>query len=494
MTVPPRESPKTATTTRERATESSSSSSSSSTSPLRPSDRPPYLNNPDAVADVRVDVYAPNHERDAQIEAAVREICPDMFRGDGDGDGDDAAGGPRYRTVRRLRVLTTHVRVADDAESLASSLDAEALAVVLFHKLHAAASTDGLGEARTASRNWLLSALMCCYRNAERTEELRRERAERGVDPDALLDDSRGGGSGFYPSDRLLDVPGGTLSDRDVLLAQGHERLCSLPLLAFSMLCCDALREGERGGTYRPSADARCAAAANMGNMSPGALARCIAPRMELWSCPLTRKDASEASAAEGEGGARGGGGGAAAALTVDSASGPLVDSIEMSMTAVREAVQDHADNGRGEGEGGDGLVLLLDSPRQIMLYDCRDLASAASNLGEIPPPAGVGGGGTGIDAGDAEVNETLRSVIAETVRSYRATPPVRYALKANEGGRGIAAGGGYGVPPLSHINDAMVEDAGVPDEEGRTTLRYDEWCDGIAGLIHDEIRAGATG
>eukprot|EP00566_Odontella_aurita_P016123 CAMPEP_0113586190 /NCGR_PEP_ID=MMETSP0015_2-20120614/34156_1 /TAXON_ID=2838 /ORGANISM="Odontella" /LENGTH=280 /DNA_ID=CAMNT_0000491593 /DNA_START=67 /DNA_END=905 /DNA_ORIENTATION=+ /assembly_acc=CAM_ASM_000160 len=94
MTVPPRESPKTATTTRERATESSSSSSSSSTSPLRPSDRPPYLNNPDAVADVRVDVYAPIHERDAQIEAAVREICPDMFRDgddddDGDGDGDD---------------------------------------------------------------------------------------------------------------------------------------------------------------------------------------------------------------------------------------------------------------------------------------------------------------------------------------------------------------------------------------------------------------------
>lgn len=63
-----------------------SSSSSSSSSPPSLNRRPTYLNNPAAVAPVHVDVDAPVAERDAHIEEAVREICPDFFLVGGDAE------------------------------------------------------------------------------------------------------------------------------------------------------------------------------------------------------------------------------------------------------------------------------------------------------------------------------------------------------------------------------------------------------------------------
>lgn len=85
--------------------------------------------------------------------------------------------------------------------------------------------------------------------------------------------------------DRIIGA-GSEMPNVDIFLAQGHEQLCSLPLLLFALLQCDIFRQ--QSDLYRPSRDARCAASRAMATMPPAALARCIAPRIDCWEGGLT--------------------------------------------------------------------------------------------------------------------------------------------------------------------------------------------------------------
>ena len=353
-----------------------------------------------------------------------------------------------WMTVRRLRVLTTNIKTAKDTESLTSTVDAEALAVVLFHKLHSVALADSPIEAQRVARNWLLSTLLCTYRSAELYETKQQARRERSLE----TNDS------FYPSERLLGRPGTHFLDSEILLAQGHDRLCSLPLLVFSLLQCDALRPGGRGSTFRPSADARCAAAANMANMTPGALARCIAPRMELW-------------------------------LSGDGANEPLVESLGMSMKALRSAIDEHNRHHTISRMSGNGnaLILLLDSPRQILLHDCMQLPFGGLAIRSTPVSRFPVEVSEGSSRGFTQTGKALRSAVEETIRSYRVAPPTRNDLILNnyeekEKIRNLMMErNDQDVLALSHINDAMVEDSRV----GIGKKTYAEWCTDISDLIH---------
>ena len=56
---------------------------------------------------------------------------------------------------RRLRVLTTPLRVARNAHEVYENASAEAVLVVLLHKISQAAREDGLQGARALLRRWI---------------------------------------------------------------------------------------------------------------------------------------------------------------------------------------------------------------------------------------------------------------------------------------------------------------------------------------------------
>lgn len=339
--------------------------------------------------------------------------------------------GDEWITVRRLRVLSTNMKVSHDTEDILASLDAEALAVVLFHKLAQSSMQDGFEEAQNIAQDWLLSTLLCTYRSAEAYYEKKKIEDEHGI--------SRPRQS-FYPGERLLGHKGSELTDRDVLLAQGHERLSSLPLLVFSLLQCDALRPS--GGSFRPTSDARAAAAANMASMSPGALARCIAPRLELWiEHPTAGNNRTETKE-------------------------PLVESLNMNMEALRLAFLDLRDDAQQESKYSP--ILLLDSPRQVVLCDCSDIIDRLDGKTATRR--------TGADNECTKVGPVLLRAIEETLRSYRAPPPVLYCL----GDRNT----GYLNEAVLHLQDALVEDSYT----NLSRENFDRWCTEIASLLHSEV------
>lgn len=230
-------------------------------------------------------------------------------------------GKNEFKTIRRLRIMTTNLSLADNTEKLSLSLDAEALAVVLYHKMISTSLLVGLRETRTLGQNWLLAALLATYRSGERFYKAQRNR-RYNVDTDDFP---------FYTNDRLLSeyypTSGSTLTAREILLGEGHEFISSLPLIVFSLLNCDAIRPATKN--FRPSLDARIAATASMSIMTPSMLAKAIAPRVELWS-----EDGKE----------------------------QIIESIRMNRIALEAALHE-------EEEKGEMPILLLDSPWQVMLY-----------------------------------------------------------------------------------------------------------------------------
>ena len=339
--------------------------------------------------------------------------------------------GDTWITVRRLRVLSTNMKVSDETEDILASLDAEALAVVLFHKLSLSSMQDGLNEAQHIAQDWLLSTLLCTYRSAEVYDERVKVEDERGISQSRK----------FYRAERLMGQKGSELTDRDILLAQGHDRLSSLPLLVFSLLQCDALRPG--GDSFRPTLDARAAAAANMASMSPGALARCIAPRLELWvEHPRTSTNENEAEE-------------------------PLVESLNMNMEALRLAFADLRDDAQGTNYSP---ILLLDSPRQVMLCNCSDVIDRVDGMTTTR---------TGADTTRSiKIGPMLQCATQETLKSYRVTPPVLYCLGDSNSGSLNEA--------VLHLQDAMVEDSLTSLSEEN----FERWCTEVASLLHSEVGA----
>lgn len=283
----------------------------------------------------------------------------------------------------------------------------------LFHNFHHHALRYGCTSVEDHAVNWLLSVLLCCYESAKKMQGLI-DRYGPTVE----------GAAEYYPSDRLLDRKGSQISNRNILLGRGHVVFEFLPLLVFALVQCDALRP--KCGGFNPSIDARAAAAANMGNMPPLTISRCIAPRLELW---LTGEESKKA----------------------------VNDHLNMSMNDVRYAIIDHicaSDNEEGEYAGPMPL-LLLDSPKQALIHDCRQLCNHRRTTDEEIPPAMI------------ESAEDGR-------RSYRVAPPFNKLVYNGVDDCACAVA-------MLHLSDVMVEDS-------LTSLKkesFNEWCTGIAEVLH---------
>jgi hypothetical protein len=298
-----------------------------------------------------------------------------------------------YKTVRRMRIVSRPVPIADTPEALFASLDTEALAVVLFHKIALAAKQDGLIEAAEMAKQWLKTFLISVYRSAEEYLPIQRDYEQKGImnhDPKT--------NHYFYPGERLLDLEG-DLSADDVLLAQGHERLRPVPLMVYLLLQSDALRC--RRGSYQPTRDLCTAALAQMSSMTPGTLTRCIAPRLQLWE-----------SGAE--------------------VSGPVLDVLELRSEAIQSAILEYSSSSANKSSD---LILLLDTPEQIIVMDARYVINDfnGSGSGSFDSGSNVSDGRAQSQARsthpDLIVGTGLRTAIEDAADSYRTPPKIIYEL-----------------------------------------------------------------
>lgn len=335
-----------------------------------------------------------------------------------------------FKTVRRLRVLTTNLNVAENTEQLTMSMDAEALAVVLFHKMISSSLSVGLRETRILGQNWLLAALLSTYRSAERYYKEQRSRRY-----DVLTDNTP-----FYTNERLLseqypDTKNSDLSTRDILLGEGHELIAALPLMLFSLLNCDAIRPATNTG-FTPSLDSRIAAIANMSIMSPSVLSRAIAPRLELWS---------------------------------EDGNVQHMDSIRMNRTALENLLQ----------EEDEKSILFLDSPWLIMLYRTGNGDSHDED------------GSNGVDHHRRRqpryerkippVGALLLQAVEDASKSYRVTPPIHMALENDDDEEKM-------VSSWERFRDALLEDLDdIDTEDGNEEENaFEIWCNKIANTLYE--------
>jgi len=221
---------------------------------------------------------------------------------------------------------------------------------------------------RIFATNWLLNVLLACYKSAHMIQDTGRTKKN------------------FCAADRLINISHGSqLTKKDKLLAKGHEQLQLTPLMVFCLIQCDALRP--KFGTFDPSLDAQCAAAANMYNMSTSVMSRCIAPRLELWMSGLETKRASH-------------------------------DSLSMNIGEIIFFIKGMYLNEVPEEKP----LLFLDTPRQIMICDAQNICDLQRDTN-----------------GDL-VSKTLDNTIQIATVSYRVPPPFKmYNTKCEEARRHLS-------------------------------------------------------
>jgi hypothetical protein len=264
-----------------------------------------------------------------------------------------------YFVVRRLRICSLHLPLANDVESFYVSLDPEALTIVLSHKFTTSVLTEGIIETQRIGRDWLKFILICVYRSAEEALKKEQQNSDHGLSPEGT----------FFAADRLLNS-GSSLSRDDILLAQGHATLQVLPLVVWCLLQCDAIRPSS--GAFRPTLDVRSAALSQMTCMAPHVLARCLAPRIELWQ---SGNDIHE----------------------------PILSKMGLSFMDLEVHVKDHQ-------QADSNLILFFDSPYGILVCDGRHVSPT-----EITEPVIIG--------------EALVLSIQQAVDSYRTPPSITWAL-----------------------------------------------------------------
>lgn len=301
-----------------------------------------------------------------------------------------------YKTARQMRIASRPVPLAHSVEALYASLDPEALAVVLFHKISLASFQDGLEEASEMARQWLQLLLVCVYRSAQVQLKVQRENEEKGLIEASKSDKIN---RYFYPGERLLYLEG-ELSAEDVLLAQGHERLRPIALMVYLLLQSDPLRFHQ--GLCRPSLDLRSAALSQMTSMTPGTLTRCIAPRVQLWE--------------SGQGVLE-----------------PILDVIDLRSEAVQSAVLEYSTN--RSKKGAPGLILSLDTPEQIVVMDARYVNidfNGTTNNGSLSSSHSIAKHERH-RARPLAVGEGLQQAIEDAANSYRTRPRIVYELDQSE-------------------------------------------------------------
>lgn len=339
-----------------------------------------------------------------------------------------------------MRICNCPVPLAKHAEAMYASLDQEALAVTLFHKLAVAALQDGILESAVLAQRWLLFLLNCIYLSAEDYQEKLDELNEKGID---IIGDKNHGLSGnmFYPNERLLNRDGGDLSRHDVLLAQGHERMCSVPLMMYLLLQCDALRKYSydrfknndtsdgRGNNNTTSinfrnginTDLRTCAMMQMISMTPNQLVRCIAPRIQIWE---TGKNITE----------------------------PFIDVIELKMEAIHAGVLEYCNSGmisRTTGNTAD-LILLVDAPDHIVLLDGRYINVVYDNTKTNLIKETAHKDHSALQRKPLVLGLGLEEAIKEASMSYRTRPIIVYDIdQSSSNGRGT----------MKILKDFLIED-----------------------------------
>jgi hypothetical protein len=260
-------------------------------------------------------------------------------------------------TVRRMRVASRALPIAETKEGLYRRVDPEALAVVLLHMLVRCPDE----ERQILGEEWLQALLVAIYESAveenARLEELR----ERGVDNDKGY---------FSAAARLLGKPGGDFSATDVLLAQGHGRMQPISLLLFLLL--QQCQQSSRSSTT--CWDSNALSMSDLVRMSPDSLTRCLAPRLQLWSCDEVLVD------------------------LMDLRQESVLDTIHEEMALLKNPK--------------DSLLLVLDAPDQIVVANARAYLPGGSpeTAGHLP-----------------QLGRTLQLTLKDMAASYPTPPPILY-------------------------------------------------------------------
>jgi hypothetical protein len=344
-----------------------------------------------------------------------------------------------------MRVSSISVPLASSVERILDYLDPEALAAVLSHKIALDAYLDGLVSAQETAEAWLRSLLVCVYLSAQ-LEQAKIEEMEENKRKTTGMEEIN---PNFVAGDRLLDQEG-DMELEDVLLGQGHSKIAVVPLLVFAMMQCDALRP--TSGNFRPSLDARLCALSQMASMSPSVLAKSIAPSLSLWS------------------------------LKNDEA---LVSSLPLSVNGIMSAL---AELGI-DVENDDDTVLLLDSPRRMMLYPISELGENAvrkdknkhvSAKSKSPSPKKTK------KKQPIKIGPNLEDMIRSCLEDHR-TPPTGWSdiedlFEESASGKKSTT---FQPVPFAVFKTAMIEDKPTWNGAARD---FTEWKIQIASKVQDEL------
>ena len=340
---------------------------------------------------------------------------------------DNESGIVSYHTIRQMRVTNRIVPLAYTVEALYASIDTEALAVVLFHRIALANFQDGMISAATMTQQWLQCLLLCIYKSAMEQFQIEEQTRELGYESSNSYNPYDKSHRYFYPGERLLFLEG-ELSAEDVLLAQGHERLRPIVLMVYLLLQCDAFRCSS--DYYRPSYDVRSASISQMSCMSPTCLTRCIAPRIQLWESGL---DVAE----------------------------PLYDVLDLRSDVIQEAILEcttTSTNAKG-GRSSQGLILFLDTPEQIVVMDARYVNNTnfgnhnrdhSSDNRRQQPAQSQSKRRTAHDDDPLVVGVGLQNAISDAASSYRVRPTIIYELHQSDT---------LGERTLLRLVDHLIED-----------------------------------
>jgi hypothetical protein len=353
---------------------------------------------------------------------------------------DSETGIVTYYTIRQMRITNRMVPLAYTVEALYASMDTEALAVVLFHRIVLANYQDGMLAAATMAQQWLQCLLVCIYQSAMEQYQREEQNRQSGYEHSAMIDNPYDKSHRyFYPGERLLFLEG-ELSAEDVLLAQGHERLRPIVLMVYLLLQCDAFRCSS--DYFHPSHDVRSATISYMSSMTPTSLTRCIAPRIQLWE--------------SGE-------------HVVE----PLYDVLDLRSDAIQAAILE-CTTGSGGTSSPPGLILFLDTPEHIVVMDARyvnntdDHWTHNNNMsdkdGQLQQSPSKRSATLSIHDEPLIVGTGLQTAITEAARSYRVPPPILYELHQSDT---------LGERTLLRLVDHLIEDTYHVASESEN---FNEW------------------
>jgi hypothetical protein len=358
-----------------------------------------------------------------------------------------------------MKISSCPVPLAHDAETIYNAVDPEASAVILFHKLTVACFQEGLQATQTIATDWLQSLLTCVYRSAESQAEIEYEMKESGIEKNTSAAAATTTTSLFLKSERLLHQHGGTLSDEDVLLSQGHARLRTFPLMIYSLLQCDAFRQHQElssATALSSNMDLRYAALYQMAHMTPDVLTRCIGPILQLWSSASATENSQRHQGRDDDGDEL------------------ILDMIDLRASAVHQSIKEFSMNRFSSSQ-----ILFMDSPYQMLLLNAKAVLSTQEDNANSAAGSGSSRRGRPQQSTTPVVGQALATAVQQAASRYRTRPPMIRAMdiassRANES---------VTTRAVQHIWDACLQDVA---SEGDT---FAEWKSKMADKVRKELQ-----